>query len=118
ASLVRTESLAIVARELHLGEHLQLSTLEPVPAEDLSESLLADTFEAVIGALYRDQGYTIAEKFIHTYLLPHLPEFITTAEAKDAKTLLQEKVQSLGAEAPQYDIVDTTGPDHEKIFTA
>lgn len=118
ASLVRTESLATVSLQLYLGEHLRLSTLEPVPAEDLSESILADTFEAVIGAIYRDQGYQSAEKFIHKYLLPHLPEFITTAEAKDAKTLLQEKMQALGEEAPEYEIVEATGPDHEKIFTS
>ncbi len=118
ASLVRTESLATIARELHLGEHLRLSTLEPVPEEDLSESILADTFEAVVGAIYRDTGYTSAEKFIHTYLLPHLPEFITTAEAKDAKTLLQEKMQALGNEAPLYEVVEETGPDHNKVFTS
>lgn len=118
AALVRTESLARIARELNLGDHLRLSTLEPMPAEDLSESILADTFEAVIGAIYRDQGYQQAEKFITTYLLPRLPEFITTAEAKDAKTLLQEKVQALGSEAPQYEIVEATGPDHDKVFTS
>lgn len=118
ASLVRTESLAFVARELHLGDHLKLITLEPVPAEDLSDSLLADTFEAVVGALYKDQGYQAATKFIHTYLLPHISEFITSAEAKDAKTLLQERVQAKGEAAPQYGIVEESGPDHNKIFTA
>ncbi|MCD8484261.1 ribonuclease III [Candidatus Woesebacteria bacterium] len=118
ASLVRTESLATVARDLQLGEHLHLGTMEPIPAEDLSDSILADTCEAVIGAIHRDKGYAAAEAFIHKYLLPHLPEFITTVDAKDAKTLLQEKVQALGGEAPQYEIVEESGPDHDKIFTA
>ncbi len=118
ASLVRTESLAFVARELHLGDHLHLGTSEPMPEEDLSDSILADTCEAVIGALYQDSGYQAAKEFIHTHILSHFSEFITTSDAKDAKTLLQEKVQAMGEDAPEYEIIDEVGPDHDKIFTA
>lgn len=118
AAIVRTESLAAVARELDLGAHLQLSEHEPYQPEQLSDSLLADTFEAVVGAIYTDQGRAAAEAFIFKYLLHDVSLFITSSHAKDPKTLLQEKVQALGKPTPIYTIVTSKGPDHDKIFTA
>lgn len=118
AAIVRTESLAQVARELSLGDFLELSNQETTLPDDLSDSLLADTFEAVIGALYVDKGYEAANTFINEYLLTHLERFITNHDAKDPKTLLQERVQSEGLEAPTYSVVKEAGPDHDKVFTS
>lgn len=118
AATVRTESLALVARELHLGEYLMIHESEPLLPTDYSDSLLADTFEAVIGALYLGFGYETASRFITTHLLSHFNDFIAHHDAKDPKTLLQELVQSQGKATPIYKIVEANGPDHHKIFTA
>jgi len=117
AALVRTESLAMVAQELHLGEYLQANLGEESPVDGQYPSILADTFEAVIGALYLDQGYQACRDFIHKYLFPHQKEFITALDAKDPKSLLQEKLQASGQAAPEYTVVKEEGPDHDKIFT-
>jgi len=119
AALVRTESLALVAQELHLGEHLQanLGEGEEIQGEMQFPSILADTYEAVLGALYLSSGYEASAEYVHKYLLPHKPEFITALDAKDPKSLLQEKLQAEGKTAPEYTIVKEEGPDHAKIFT-
>ncbi len=117
SALVRTESLAHVAATLHLGEHLRMSVGEEQNGGEQSTSTLANTFEAVIGALYLGAGYLAVKKFIHTHLLSHFDEFVTDQNAKDAKTLLQEKAQALGKPAPTYQTVQAEGPDHAKLFT-
>lgn len=117
SALVKTESLAVVATQLHLGENLLMSAGEEKSGGQHSVSLLANTFEAVIGALYLDKGYSSAAAFIHEYLIPHFEAFTSENDAKDAKTLLQETVQALGKAAPLYETVSAEGPDHAKIFT-
>lgn len=117
SAMVRTESLATLAQELHLGEQLQMSVGEAQSGGAQSVSTLANTFEAVVGALYLGKGYPAAKKFLHSYLVPHFQEFVADRDAKDPKTLLQEKVQSLGKSAPTYDTVKAEGPDHAKTFT-
>ena len=117
AALVKTESLATVAQELHLGEYLQANLGEEAPNEGQYPSILADTFEAVLGALYLDQGYEACRNFVKKYLIPHQKEFITVLDAKDPKSLLQEKLQAEGKNAPEYIVVKEEGPDHAKIFT-
>ena len=117
SALVKTESLALVATELHLGENLLMSAGEEKSGGQHSVSLLANTFEAVVGAIYLDKGYPAAAAFIHEYLIPHFEAFTSENDAKDSKTLLQETVQALGKPAPVYETVNAEGPDHAKIFT-
>lgn len=116
SAIVRTESLAKVAQDLKLGEFLKMSFGEEKTGGRTNISLLANTTEAVIGAIYLDGGITPAQKFIHSHILP-LAEKILKGNLKDPKSLLQEKVQELGYLAPVYETLDEEGPDHDKVFT-
>jgi len=116
AALVRTETLAFAAEQIHLGEHLRLNVLDEERSEPVQPSLLADVFEAVLGALYRQQGYAACQAFITKYLLPYQKQFVQY-DAKDPKSLIQEKLQAEGQNPPEYVVVGEDGPDHAKIFT-
>lgn len=115
AALVRTESLAYAADQINLGKHLQTNVSES--SNEGLPSYLADTFEAILGALYLDQGFKACQQFVTEYLLPYTDQFITAKDAKDAKSKLQETLQSQGFAAPVYKIVDEQGPDHAKMFS-
>jgi ribonuclease-3 len=80
-------------------------------------SLLADTLEAVIGALYLDQGYQACVTFLHEHLFTSLATILEQRLYKDPKSELQEKVQAQGFETPRYEVVSASGPDHNKEFT-
>lgn len=116
AALVRTETLAFAAEQIHLGAHLRLNVLEEERSENIHDSLLADVFEAVLGALYLQMGFTACQAFIEKYLLPYQKQFVQY-DAKDAKSLLQERLQAEGKNPPEYAVVGESGPDHAKIFT-
>jgi ribonuclease-3 len=117
ASLVKTETLAKVAKKLKLGDNIRLSKGEELGGGRTNHSLLANTFESVIGAIYLESGFQKAEKFIHTNLTPELKTIIKKHLQKDAKSLLQEIVQSQGLDTPTYKVLQEEGPDHDKIFT-
>ncbi len=117
AALVKTTTLAIVAKELGLDAMLKMSKGEERSGGRENSGMLADTFEAVTGALYLDQGYDACKTFISASLLPKVDEIITSKLYKDYKTNLQELVQSQGKSTPQYQTTDESGPDHLKIFT-
>lgn len=117
SALVRTSTLAQVARELNLGSKLYMSKGEESTGGRVNEGLLADTLEAVIGAVYLDQDFQAAEEFIAEYILPKFAEIKRKKLYKDAKSLLQELVQAEGYEAPEYEVVKEIGPDHNKQFT-
>ena len=110
ASLVRTKTLAQVAQEIQLPPQI-------INSSDLSSSILADTVEAVIGAIYLDQGLSGAKKFIQAHIFPHLDEIIKAKLFIDPKSHLQEKVQALGRPVPTYRLIKSVGPDHDKTFT-
>jgi ribonuclease-3 len=116
ANLVNTVHLAEVANKLNLGSELYLSKGEEEGGGRKNSSLLADTVEAVIGALYLDRGISVASKFIKRNILDSLEEK-TTQPLKDAKSRLQEHVQAQGLMAPKYEVVSEEGPDHDKKFT-
>ncbi len=116
ANLVNTVNLAKVAQKLHLGEKLLLSKGEEETGGRTNNSLLADTVEAIIGALFIDGGLKQSEDFIQKYLLSMIDETLANP-LKDPKSRLQEIVQSLGFPAPKYDVVEQKGPDHDKEFT-
>lgn len=115
ANLVNTVSLAEVAKKLNLGPLLFLSKGEEESGGRTNPSLLADTVEAIIGAIFIDRGIDDAEKFIYDNLLVHA-EKRATEPLKDPKSLLQEFVQSESLSAPKYQVASESGPDHDKKF--
>lgn len=116
ANLVNTVSLAKLAQKLNIGDILFLSKGEEETGGRKNTSLLANTIEAIIGALFLDGGLPKAEKFIEDQLITTIDETLTQP-LKDAKSRLQEMVQSRGLPAPRYEVVGEEGPDHNKEFT-
>lgn len=116
ANLVNTKNLSILAKRIGLGDHIYLSKGEIESGGKENQSLLADTVEAIIGALFIDQGLSKAEEFIIQNILIDA-EKMSKSPLKDPKSYLQEQVQSKGLQAPKYNVVDEVGPDHNKIFT-
>lgn len=115
ASLVNTQHLAYVATKIDLGSEIYLSKGEESGGGRNNPSLLADTVEAVIGALYLDSGLAACEDFITKTLLADLSKKVKSS-LKDAKSTLQELVQTKGLKAPVYKVVKSFGPDHAKTF--
>ncbi len=114
--MVNTQSLAEVASELELGKLLKLSKGEEQLKGRENKSLLADSFEALIGALFIDQGIAAVTDFLTEVLLPKA-EKLADKTLKDAKSLLQELVQSKGHTQLLYKVVNEQGPAHNKEFT-
>ena len=116
AALVNTKMIAKVARKLKLGKYLLLSNGEKKERGKAKQYMLADTFEALIGAIYIDSGYNAARSFIKKYLLVELPQIISLELFKDPKSELQEIAQEKVGITPSYEVVEETGPDHDKRF--
>jgi ribonuclease-3 len=114
ADLVRKESLAAVANEIDLAQHIRLPAIEERSARS-NPSLLADVCEAVIAALYLDGGFTIAQDFIKRLWAPRMAASV--APPKDSKTALQEWAQGRGRKLPAYRLVRSDGPPHQPVFT-
>ena len=117
SALVRGDRLAAVARELQLGIYLRLSRGEERSGGRDKGYLLANAFEAIIGAMYLDGGITAAEALLAERLLPRLSDILAEGSHIDAKSRLQEQSQERQGITPTYVLVAQTGPDHEKIFT-
>lgn len=117
AYIVRTESLAKASRNLKLGNFLKLSRGEEISGGRDNTQILADTYEAFLGAVYLDLGIEAAKTFIQLTLLPIFKEEIEKGPPKDPKSYLQEVVQNKFQVSPKYRILETSGPDHAKQFT-
>lgn len=117
SSIVKTSTLASVSKTLSLGEYLYLSKGEEGSGGRQNSSILADTFEAFLGALYLDQNLTAVKKILDKYLFPILSEVIKNKTYKDAKSSFQELVQEATRVSPLYKVVKEIGPDHAKKFT-
>ncbi len=117
SALVKTTTLAEVARTLGLGERLMMSKGEESTGGRENDGLLADTTEAVLGALYLDQGFEAVEAFLEEHLFPKFAQIKKDRLYKDAKSMLQELVQGQGMPTPEYQLVQEEGPDHDKEFT-
>lgn len=117
ASLVSSAALAEVARSLHLGDALLLGKGEQQTGGRDKGSILADTLEAVIGAVYLDRGPAEATQFIHSLMASLLEDPTRFTTALDPKTSLQEIAAALGEPPPSY-TVSGEGPDHDRVFTA
>lgn len=115
--LVNTKSLANLAKELNFGKLLRLSKGEEESMGRQNQSLLADCFEAYIGALFLDQGIDAVKLFLSKTLLYRADEFVKKNALKDPKSLLQEQVQAQKLISPVYKVLDEKGPAHAKLFT-
>lgn len=115
--LVNTKSLASVAKTLDFGKYLMLSKGEEDSKGRENQSLLADCFEAYVGALYLDQGIEKVSEFLLETLIPKAEEIIQKKTFKDPKSILQEFVQARKQNSPLYKVLAEEGPAHSKIFT-
>ncbi len=117
SSIVKGEVLAKVAGSLEIGSLLFLSKGEEKSGGRERNLLLANAFEALIGAIYLDQGYGKADTFINNYVIALLPEIIEKKLYVDPKSRLQEVIQESFGATPEYRVHKEEGPDHNKIFT-
>ncbi len=116
SSVVNTKSLAEIAQSINLGDYLRLSKGEEISGGRSNKSLLADVFEAVLGAMFLDQGLAPVEVFLENHLLPLIDNIVKTGEYNDYKSILQEKVQEKHRVTPLYKVFKEEGPDHDKTF--
>jgi ribonuclease III len=114
--IVKTNSLADAAKKLDLGSYLRMSKGEELSGGRNNTQLLANTFEALLGAVYLDQGIEAAKQLVHNFLLPEFEAELREGPPKDAKSLLQEITQEKIKESPHYRILGSRGPDHAKEF--
>ena len=117
SSLVRTESIGAAAGKLGFEDMLRLSRGEKRGSDRARLQILANSYEAVIGALYLDLGYDAAQKFITETLITTFDEILKTGSWLDPKSRYQEVVQSDEGYTPQYRVLSEEGPDHDKVFT-
>ncbi|HUI88787.1 MAG TPA: ribonuclease III [Anaerolineales bacterium] len=116
SALVRNEQLAEFARRLDLGRAMRMGRGETTSGGRNRDNLLGSTFEAVIGAIYLDQGVTAVERFMEPLLDSAKERIIQRAEICDPKSRLQEWAQAEKLGTPQYITVSSSGPDHAKVF--
>lgn len=116
STLVKTKSLCLVATDLHLGELLMLSRGEESSGGRTNESLLADCFEALLGAIFLDAGIEAAKQFLLKNLLYKTETILSTKSYIDFKSLLQELTQEKTKMSPTYVVSKSEGPDHNKTF--
>lgn len=117
ASLVNGAMLSTLARKLNLEQYLYLSKGEAKDKNSKARSyILANCVEALIGAIYLDAGYQVAEKFIHEHLIPELPNILENKLYQDPKSKFQEVAQEKMGVTPSYKVLSESGPDHNKKF--
>jgi ribonuclease III len=116
AALVNAITCAEVASELGMNDYLLLSRGEAKDTGRARSILLANAFEALVGAIYLDQGYDAANEFISKYLFPKIDEIVRKKLWQDAKSALQEKSQEVEGVTPSYVVLKEWGPDHDKHF--
>jgi len=114
AQLVNGQALAVIARELELGDILKLGPGELKSGGYRRDSILADAFEALVAAVYLDDGYDACRQVVRRLFMPRVAEI--KRSSKDAKTRLQEWLQGRGLPLPVYELTDSYGEDHAKIF--
>lgn len=117
SSLVRTESIGAAAAKLEFEPLLRLSRGEKRGSARARAQILANSFEAVVGALYLDQGYEASRDFIKETILSTFDDILSSGSWQDAKSYLQELAQSQEAATPAYKVMQEVGPDHDKTFT-
>ncbi|MEI8269736.1 MAG: ribonuclease III [bacterium] len=117
SALVNAIIISEIASEIEMNDYLLLSKGESKDNGKARQYILANTYEALVGAIYLDQGYDVADKFITKTLLPHTEEIVAKKLWRDAKSLVQEKAQEFVNVTPMYKVLNEAGPDHDKHFT-
>jgi ribonuclease-3 len=117
SALVNATIISEVATRVGMNDFLLLSKGEAKDKGKARQYILANTYEAYIGALYLDQGYKMVNEFIHVSLLPETDEIVNKKLWRDAKSLVQEKAQEFVSVTPAYRVLHEFGPDHDKHFT-
>lgn len=116
SALVHTEQLASFAREIDLGRALRLGRGEIIAGGRAKTPILCDAFEALIGALYLDQGLEAVRDFLRPIMTEALDDIVANRKGENPKSQLQEILQSRGLDVPRYVVVQESGPDHAKIY--
>ena len=116
SALVKTESISAAASRLGFEDYLKMSRGERASSGRSRQLILANSFEAVTGAIYLDQGYDVAKEFISKNILVNLPEIIEQKLYIDPKSLFQELAQEREGLTPRYEVIAEVGLDHDKIF--
>lgn len=117
SALVRTESIGAAASRAGFEPFLRLSRGEKRGTDRARAQIMANAYEAVIGAIHLDQGYEAARNFITNTLLTTFTEILQTGSWQDPKSQLQELAQSHDGQTPMYKVISEIGPDHDKVFT-
>jgi ribonuclease-3 len=116
SAVVRTESLAEASRELNYGKYLRLAKGEEETGGRDKDYILANTFEAVLGAIFIDQGLQPCKDLIYRILIPKIDNIVKNRLDIDSKTKIQEMAQAKFKLTPTYEVVEENGPDHDKEF--
>ena len=116
SALVNAVTLGKVADELDFNDLMKLSKGEAKDVSRARSSILADAYEALVGAMYLDQGYETVKQFISRTVLTKTQDIIKQGLYKDAKSFVQEKSQDINGMTPSYKVLSQEGPDHDKIF--
>lgn len=117
SALVNAIIISEIAGDVGMNEYLLLSKGEAKDHGKARQYILANTYEAVVGAMYLDQGYEVVKEFITATLLPKTEEIVKKKLWRDAKSLVQEKAQEFVQVTPLYKVISEAGPDHDKHFT-
>lgn len=117
AALVNANTMAEFATEIQMNDYLFLSRGEAKDTGKARLYIMANAIEALIGAVYLDQGYEVAEKFIGRFLYKRASAIVKNKLWRDSKSLVQEKAQEHVGVTPAYKVVRESGPDHDKHFT-
>ncbi len=117
AALVNYQMLATIARDIELEKYLFLSKGESQDTRKARDVILANAIEAVLGAIYLDQGYEVAQRVITTLVLSRVEKIVEEGLYRDPKSELQERVQEMFRVTPSYRVLHEEGPDHEKSFS-
>lgn len=116
SALVRTESISDAGKKLGYEPLIRMSRGEKQGSDRARAQILANSFEALIGAIYLDKGYETAEQFITKHILNKLSGILDEGSWRDPKSHLQEVSQSVDGMTPQYRVLEEIGPDHDKVF--
>lgn len=117
SAMVKTSTLAEISKNLDLGQYLMLSRGEEEGGGRENSSILADTFEALLGALFIDQGLDCVRRILEKFLFPRAVKILSDNMYKDAKSIFQEIIQEKMRFSPIYKVLEEKGPDHAKKFT-
>lgn len=117
AALVRTESIGNAGKKLGYEPLVRMSRGEKRGSAKAREQILANAFEALVGAIYLEKGYAAAREFINQNILVNLQQIIDDGSWRDPKSFVQELIQKIDGSTPKYKVLAEAGPDHDKTFT-